>query len=207
LTKEKFEKQGECVKKLFLTVLFLTAFEGGAYIQKFPQNIVVETTAVYVAAGDTADTRLFLLSARAWRRGKIAIYDTNIVSQDTIDIGTGVKILQYVCFPTGNLFGYDSTIMDTLCDLCGDSAGFPFVNIGGLSGDSLILATMDTSEMKLTSLGGDSLWVSNGYFQMQSDASGYTRFRTIGNSDLGATVKRIVFIIESFLGEPVYNVK
>ena len=148
-----------------------------------PKNTRCDVCTVYVKADTTVYTKKFMWGADAWKRGKIAFFDTNIVSQDTIDIGTGVKIRQRLCMFTGNAFGYDSTEMDTLCDVCGDSTLSAFVNAEGLSSDSLIMSTIDTTQMGLHALGGDSLWISDGYFVPVTDPAGMIDYEVTGNSD------------------------
>lgn len=196
------------MKKSLFSVLVLLIMAGmsTAAQWKFPQNIKFDTNEVYVGSGDTAYTKKFVKSGDVWTIGKIAIVDTNIqAQQDTLNIGSGatggVKVFQRICFPFGNFFGYDSTKFDTLCTKCGDSTNTAFVNSEGLSSDSLIISAIDTTQMTRTSLGGDSLWVSNGYFVPVTDPAPYIDFMVIGNSGLANTVK-VIMMMWKFNGYP-----
>jgi hypothetical protein len=191
------------VKKITGICLLFASLAMGA-THKLPQNVRFQACTVYVKADTTVYSKKLYFGASAWRMGKVAIFDTNIVTQDTLNIGAGVKIRQRICFPVGNTFGYDS-VQDTMCDVCGDSTKSAFLNQPVLSGDSVICNEIDTSEMGQWYLGrrGDTLWVTNGYFVMVPDPSPATDFEVTGTATFGSTVKRVIIMIWDFLGYPV----
>ncbi|MFA6152954.1 MAG: hypothetical protein WC716_16650 [Chitinophagaceae bacterium] len=191
------------MKKILLATLTLIfALSADSATWRNPKNIRIEACTVYVAANSTVYSKKFTWAGDAWKIGKVAIQDTNLVDQDTINIGSGatggVEIKQRICTPFGNLFGYDSLKFDTLCTICGDTTLIAFTNAEGLSKDSMVCAAIDTSKMILTSLGGDSLWISKGYFSLLPDPSPMTDFQIKGNSGFGATVKRIIMMFWVF---------
>lgn len=174
-----------------------------------PLNTRLDTATVFLKAGDSVYTKKFKFANRAWKVGKVAIFDTNIVDQDTLNIGTGatggVHILQRLCFIAGNLFGFDTTDSDTVCDVCGDSLNSPFINAEGLSADSLIMAACDTTHMKRASFEGDSMWISRGYFVSVPDPGILFDYKIKANSGFGSTVKKVIMMIWSFEGVPTWQ--
>jgi len=187
------------VKKVFIALLLTAVCAFGAE-RRMPANVRLDVDTIYVKADTTVYGKYFAWGSDAWRIGKLMLRDTSKTDAtgDAISVGTGVQVRQEVCFPTGNTFGYDASKMDTLCVLCGDTNSIFFNNSEGLSSDSVITSATDTTRMTYTSLGGDSLYVSDGYYVLQSDPAPLVRFRYTGNSDMGSTMIQILNAIWVF---------
>lgn len=198
----------------FSLCIFTTVYAGnplgfGAGYRQMPPNVRLDTGSVFVKDGDTKYTRAFMLAGRGAKFGVIVIQDTNAASTQhglTFGFGdtAGVKITQQVGYHFGTTFG-SAKGCDTIWTTIGDTVEGTFKNKNGISFDSLICASMDTSNMSLKAIGTeDSAWVSKAYFIPDTDLCPLTRFKVFGNTGLGTTAYKIIVGIFSEEGSPVY---
>jgi hypothetical protein len=190
------DQKGDIVRKVIFAVLACVALASAKDL-KMPTNVRVDVCSAYVAASETVYTNPISLANRAWKVGMVAVRDTAF--KDTLgnyNIGDGLRIVAQTGFPTApSRFAVNKG--DTLWRIVGDTVGARFVVAEGLSADSLICSTMDTTSMDRALVGKDSMWVSKGYFNLVNDYSPLTRFKYMGASTLGETVKKVYTIIWS----------
>jgi len=192
-----------------LALLLAVGVNYGAYMHKLPQNWRLDTDTVEVYANKSDTTSLFSFGAQTYRVLKISIADTSSTTQSDLDIGDGVKVWQLAAFPFANISGYDtasmaaydSTFGSVLYTTMGDTQSILFDNAEGLTADSIICSTMDTSKMEYTILGKDSLWMSDGYAALLPDPTPLTAFKVTGASDCSDTVA-VIFWIWTMDGTP-----
>ena len=174
---------------------------------ELPGNVRISICSCYVSADETAYTNTVELANRSWKVGQIALKDTAIAKQDTIDMGEGVAVYQQL----GIFRGFVGTAglrnyIDTSWTTIGDSANTPFTNAEGLSSDSVVCPNIDTTQTFFGEMGklGDSLQISTGYFSLLPDPSPLTRFKVVGQSDISG-VLAVYIIINDFEGVPSWE--
>jgi hypothetical protein len=190
-----------------MKTLFVLALAAVCFAQEMPGNVRITICSTYVKKDETVYTNPVSFAKRAWRVGQIAIRDTSIAKQDTIDMGDGVAVWQQI----GILRGFHQTAaqrlqIDTAWIMVGDTADTPFANAEGLSADSVIVSKIDTTQTIFAKMGlpGDSLQLTKGYFSLLPDPAPLTRFKVKGAADAEG-VLAVYIIINDFEGVPIWN--